>query len=92
MASNEDDDSVNISPAVDSPARWNYDVFLSFRGADTRTGFSGHLYSALLRDGIHPFLDDKEMETDGEVDPECLSSKKLLNYIILTKLIYVKII
>ncbi|CAI0385441.1 unnamed protein product [Linum tenue] len=68
MAPDDDD----ISPPVDSRPRWNYDVFLSFRGADTRSGFTGHLYSALLRDGIHTFLDDKEMETGGEVGPECL--------------------
>ncbi|CAN1233562.1 Disease resistance protein RUN1 [Linum perenne] len=87
MASNEDEDSVNISPAVDSPPRWNYDVFLSFRGADTRTGFSGHLYSALLRDGIHTFLDDKEMETGGEVGPECLRGieESRFSFVVLSK-------
>ncbi|CAN1185465.1 Disease resistance protein Roq1 [Linum perenne] len=86
MASNEVDDSVNISPAVNSPPRSNYDVFLSFRGADTRTG-SGHLYSALLRDGIHPFLDDKEMETGGEVSPECLRGieESRFSFVVLSK-------
>ncbi|CAN1844498.1 Disease resistance protein RPV1 [Linum perenne] len=87
MASNEDDDIVNISPSVDSPPQWNYDVFLSFRGADTRTGFTGHLYSALLRDGIHTFLDDKEMETGGEVGSECLRGieESRFSFVVLSK-------
>ncbi|CAN0915131.1 Disease resistance protein Roq1 [Linum grandiflorum] len=88
MASNDDDDDGDISPAVElSRRRWNYDVFLSFRGADTRTGFTGHLYSALLRDGIHTFLDDKEMETGGEVGPECLRGieESRFSFVVLSK-------
>ncbi|XP_065630768.1 disease resistance protein RUN1-like [Quercus suber] len=37
----------------------NFDVFLSFRGEDTRHGFTGHLYNALSLQGIHTFIDDK---------------------------------
>ncbi len=36
----------------------NFDVFLSFRGEDTRLGFTGHLYNALRQHGIHTFIDD----------------------------------
>ena len=36
----------------------NFDVFLSFRGEDTRLGFIGHLYNALVWRGIHTFIDD----------------------------------
>ena len=45
---------------------WTYDVFLSFRGADTRTGFTGHLYKALRDKGIHTFMDDEQIRK-GEV-------------------------
>jgi hypothetical protein len=36
-----------------------YDVFLNFRGTDTRFGFTGNLHKALSDKGIHTFIDDK---------------------------------
>jgi hypothetical protein len=41
-----------------STPRWNYDVFLSFRGEDTRYGFTGHLYQALCDKGFNTFIDN----------------------------------
>ena len=35
-----------------------YDVFLSFRGKDTRNNFTSHLYDALCRKKIKTFIDD----------------------------------
>ena len=35
-----------------------FDVFLSFRGEDTRLGFIGFLYKALCERGINTFIDD----------------------------------
>ena len=40
-----------------STHRWDYDVFLSFRGEDTLTGFISHLYSALCAGDINTFMD-----------------------------------
>nr|XP_034908309.1 disease resistance-like protein DSC1 [Populus alba] len=39
--------------------KWKYDVFLSFRGKDTRDNFISHLYDALCRKQIKTFIDDK---------------------------------
>ncbi|RXH88312.1 hypothetical protein DVH24_042383 [Malus domestica] len=39
------------------PPSWRYDVFLSFRGEDTRTSFTDHLYKALVDKGINTFID-----------------------------------
>ncbi|GKC90354.1 TMV resistance protein N-like protein [Tanacetum coccineum] len=41
---------------------YSYDVFLSFRGEDTRRSFTDHLYAALTQAGIRTFRDDDEME------------------------------
>ncbi|RDX57694.1 TMV resistance protein N, partial [Mucuna pruriens] len=38
-----------------------YDVFISFKGEDTRLGFVGHLHKALIDKGIHTFLHDHQL-------------------------------
>ncbi|KAI9095416.1 hypothetical protein K1719_026450 [Acacia pycnantha] len=43
-----------------------YHVFLSFRGKDTRKGFTDHLHAALQRRGIITFLDEDSLNR-GEV-------------------------
>ncbi|MED6146131.1 hypothetical protein PIB30_031723 [Stylosanthes scabra] len=40
---------------------FTYDVFISFRGCDTRYGFTNNLYQALHRKGIRTFFDDEEL-------------------------------
>uniref|UniRef100_A0A6N2KCR8 TIR domain-containing protein n=1 Tax=Salix viminalis TaxID=40686 RepID=A0A6N2KCR8_SALVM len=57
--------------------RWNYDVFLSFRGEDTRKQFTDHLYSALIQAGIHTFRDDNELPRGEEISPDGLSETML---------------
>jgi len=47
--------------------RFGYDVFLSFRGEDTRYGFTGNLYKALRDRGIHAFIDDEELQRGDEI-------------------------
>lgn len=39
-----------------------YDVFLTFRGEDTRKNFTDHLFAALDREGIYTFRDNEELE------------------------------
>ncbi|XP_039161496.1 disease resistance protein RPV1-like [Eucalyptus grandis] len=39
-----------------------YDVFLSFRGSDTRNGFTDFLYVCMTKAGIRTFRDDEELE------------------------------
>ena len=47
-----------VSSSSFIPQPMNFDVFLSFRGEDTRLGFIGQLYNALVRRGIRTFIDD----------------------------------
>ncbi|CAL1412915.1 unnamed protein product [Linum trigynum] len=49
-----------------------YDVFLSFRGADTRHGFVSHLYNALRQRGISTFKDDQNLDRGKPITPEIL--------------------
>lgn len=39
-----------------------YDVFISFRGEDTHTRFTHHLYKALKDKSIRVFRDDSDLE------------------------------
>ncbi|PNX90849.1 disease resistance protein (TIR-NBS-LRR class) [Trifolium pratense] len=39
-----------------------YDVFLSFRGEDTRASFTSHLHASLQKAGIHDFRDDDSLK------------------------------
>ncbi|KAL6127280.1 hypothetical protein ACLB2K_075321 [Fragaria x ananassa] len=53
---------------------WKYDVFLSFRGADTRKGFTDYLYKELQRQGIMTFRDDPQLERGTVISPELLTA------------------
>ncbi|KAI4353225.1 hypothetical protein L6164_002191 [Bauhinia variegata] len=54
--------------------KWTYDVFLSFRGKDTRTGFTGNLYNALCQRGIHTFIDDAQLRRGEEITPSLVKA------------------
>ncbi|XP_039165324.1 disease resistance protein RPV1-like [Eucalyptus grandis] len=51
-----------------------YEVFLSFRGKDTRKGFTNYLYSSLVDAGIHVFKDNNELRVGEEIGAELLCS------------------
>ncbi|XP_056176733.1 disease resistance protein RPV1-like isoform X2 [Syzygium oleosum] len=60
------DDTSALSSSSTTPKRSNnYDVFLSFRGTDTRKAFVDHLYNSLVDAGISVFKDDDEL-CEGE--------------------------
>ncbi|KAH0745210.1 hypothetical protein KY285_006867 [Solanum tuberosum] len=54
--------------------RWKYDVFLSFRGEDTRKTFTSHLYKGLKNRGIFTFQDDKKLEQGDSISEELLKA------------------
>ncbi|WMV55683.1 hypothetical protein MTR67_049068 [Solanum verrucosum] len=66
----------SFSLAIDSEycPRWKYDVFLSFRGEDTRRTFTGHLYEGLKNRGIFTFQDDKRLEQGDSIPQELLKA------------------
>ncbi|ESW24549.1 hypothetical protein PHAVU_004G139900 [Phaseolus vulgaris] len=53
--------------ATPSSHGFTYDVFLSFRGKDTRYAFTANLFKALDDKGIHSFFDDDKLESGEEI-------------------------
>uniref|UniRef100_A0A7N2RAY1 TIR domain-containing protein n=1 Tax=Quercus lobata TaxID=97700 RepID=A0A7N2RAY1_QUELO len=51
-----------------------YDVFLSFRGEDTRKRFTNHLYTTLKQKGISTFKDDEKLKRGTSITPELLKA------------------
>jgi hypothetical protein len=47
----------------------NYDVFVIFRGPDTRFNFTDHLFGALQRRGINAFRDDTKLKKGEFIEP-----------------------
>ncbi|KAJ0954899.1 putative TIR domain, P-loop containing nucleoside triphosphate hydrolase [Helianthus annuus] len=54
--------------------RYQYDVFLSFSGEDTRRCFVDHLNNALQGYGIRTFKDDESLQKGKEIKDELLKS------------------
>ncbi|KAK9200606.1 hypothetical protein WN944_015804 [Citrus x changshan-huyou] len=55
--------------STSSSSSCKYDVFLSFRGEDTRDNFTSHLYAALCRKKIKTFIDDEELRRGDYISP-----------------------
>ncbi|KAM2903961.1 hypothetical protein COP2_003737 [Malus domestica] len=74
-------DDVNIPPFPEK-----YDVFISFRGEDTRPAFTSHLHDALLRKKIETYIDYR-LERGDEIGPALLEAieKSRLSVIIFSK-------
>ncbi|GKB04332.1 Toll/interleukin-1 receptor domain-containing protein, partial [Tanacetum coccineum] len=53
---------------------FKYDVFLSFRGEDTRHSFVSHLYKALEQNGIQTYKDDEKIEKGETIDTHLIKS------------------
>ena len=60
------------SSSSSTTSGFKYDVFLSFRGSDTRKNFTDHLYAALNQKGIFTFRDDEKLELGTFIAPELL--------------------
>ncbi|KAL3747244.1 hypothetical protein ACJRO7_016084 [Eucalyptus globulus] len=65
----------NFGAVVGESGRpYRYDVFLSFRGVDTRNGFASHLHAALDQRGIAGFMDEEELWKGEEIAPAILGA------------------
>ncbi|KAJ0799967.1 putative TIR domain, P-loop containing nucleoside triphosphate hydrolase [Helianthus annuus] len=62
--------STSSSSSAPTTSSYEYDVFLSFRGEDTRHSFTDHLHKALHQAGIRTFRDDDEIREGQQLKPE----------------------
>ncbi|XP_058722608.1 disease resistance protein RPV1-like [Vicia villosa] len=62
------------SPSSSFSYGFTYQVFLSFRGTDTRYGFTGNLYKALTDKGINTFIDDNDLQRGDEITPSLIKA------------------
>ncbi|ESR40242.1 hypothetical protein CICLE_v10024735mg [Citrus x clementina] len=75
------------STSIQNVSHGKYDVFLSFRGEDTRKSFTGHLSTALKNKRIYLFRDDKELQKGGSISPGLLKAieESRISVIVLSK-------
>ncbi|XP_056166900.1 TMV resistance protein N-like isoform X2 [Syzygium oleosum] len=63
MANSEARTSIDAAPALKD----EYDVFLNFRGEDTRHNFTDFLYDRLVDAGVHVFRDEEKLPVGEEI-------------------------
>ncbi|KAL3727564.1 hypothetical protein ACJRO7_032320 [Eucalyptus globulus] len=57
-----------------TPSGYDYEVFLSFRGPDTRAGFTDFLYTSMIDMGIRANKDDEDLRKGEEFGPALLQA------------------
>ena len=65
-----------LLPPSSSSKRWKYNVFLNFRGKDTRKKFTNHLYTGLKQKGISTFKDNEKLKQGTSISLELLKAIK----------------
>lgn len=69
-----DIDTAPVKRTATSSSGYDYEVFLSFRGPDTRAGITDFLYTSLVSAGIRTYKDDKDLPHGKEIGPELLQA------------------
>ncbi|KAK4732845.1 hypothetical protein R3W88_025833 [Solanum pinnatisectum] len=59
-----------VGESSSTSSHLSYNVFLSFRGEDTRKTFTGHLYFRLCQVGVNTFIDDEELRKGDVISIE----------------------
>ncbi|KAJ9676180.1 hypothetical protein PVL29_024932 [Vitis rotundifolia] len=60
--------------ATFSSSQKRYEVFLSFRGDDTRNNFTAHLLQELRTKGINTFFDEDKLEKGRVISPALITA------------------
>ncbi|XP_040374917.1 disease resistance protein RPV1 isoform X2 [Rosa chinensis] len=72
-AASSSSSSLTLS-STDHQNHYTYEVFLSFRGEDTRSNFTDHLYTALFDRGIQTFRDADKLRRGEEISAALLKA------------------
>ncbi|KAL6200737.1 hypothetical protein ACLB2K_030518 [Fragaria x ananassa] len=64
------------SSSSSSTRSWKYDVFLSFRGPDTRKGITAQIRDRLRRSGIITFMDEPDLRVGDTISPTLIKAIK----------------
>ena len=77
----------SAAAASSSSSQRRYDVFLSFRGEDTRNNFTAYLYHALCQKGINTFIDDDKLERGQVISPALVAAieNSMYSIVVLSK-------
>ena len=67
---------INDGASSSSTPQFIYDVFLSFRGEDTRYNFTGHLHQALCDKSFNTFIDN-DLQRGEEISTKLLKAIEL---------------
>ena len=66
--------SVSLPSSSSTVLECKYDVFLSFRGLDTRKGITFDIYDRLNTRGIKTFMDDRDLEVGDVISPTLIAT------------------
>ncbi|XP_019150986.1 PREDICTED: disease resistance protein TAO1-like [Ipomoea nil] len=87
MESTPQTNQLILASSSSSLPRKNYDVFLSFRGEDTRKSFTDHLFAALCRAGVHTFRDAEELRKGEDISTDLFTAiqESMVSIIVFSK-------
>ncbi|XP_062114873.1 disease resistance protein RLM3-like [Humulus lupulus] len=74
MGSGPESESQSELELISVSVSAKYDVFLSFRGEDTRKNFMGHLRASLSAKGIKSFIDDDQIERGRYISTQLIQA------------------
>ncbi|XP_057762754.1 disease resistance protein RPV1-like isoform X2 [Arachis stenosperma] len=67
MATQQASNSCSFPSLRERDREWEFDVFINFRGPETRYGFTGYLHKAFCEKGIRTFMDAENLISGNKI-------------------------
>jgi len=71
---NQEEEELKVILSMETKSKFEYDVFLNFRGLDVHRDFASFLCTMLMGARVDVFLDDKELQKGEEIGRELLKA------------------